>query len=69
MSFDQRHGGPYNRGTADSYYNRGFCPHYYVGDTYGSERVERDQMTAEEIAAYTAGYDENQAAGDFKEWR
>lgn len=69
MSFDQRHGGPYDRGSADSYYKRGFCPHYYVGGTYGSERVERDQMTAEEIAAYTAGYDENQAAGDFKDWR
>ena len=30
---DRRHGGPYDRGSADSYYNRPRRPHYYKGDT------------------------------------
>lgn len=51
-----RHGGPYDRGSADSFYGRGFIPHYYEGATYSSKRITRNQMTEEEIAAYTAGY-------------
>lgn len=34
-----RHGGPYDRGGADSYYGRRPNPHYYVGATYSSEEV------------------------------
>ncbi len=54
--FDQRHGGPYDRGSADSYYGRDYCPHYFVGDTYSSAKVEMAQMTSAEIVAYTAGF-------------
>jgi len=54
--YDQRHGGPYDRGSADAYYERGYYPHYYVGATKQSARVELKDMTAEEIVAYTAGY-------------
>ena len=64
--YDERHGGPYDRGSADSYYGRGFNPHYYTGDTYNSERVE--DLTAEEIEAYKAGYDDNEEDGNFKDW-
>jgi hypothetical protein len=56
MSYDQRHGGPYDRGSADKYYEREYNPHYYVGDTAMSERVELKDMTPEQITAYTAGY-------------
>jgi hypothetical protein len=56
VGYDQRHGGPYDRGSADAYYWRAFEPHYYRGDTYSSERVELKDMTAAEITAYTAGY-------------
>lgn len=66
--FDQRHGGPYDRGTADSYYGREYWPHYFVGDTHNSRRVDLEQMTAHEIIAYTAGYRDNEANGDKKEW-
>jgi hypothetical protein len=66
--YDQRHGGPYDRGQADSWYQRGFNPHYYVGDTYSSPKVEMAQMTAEEITAYTVGYRDQEATGDHKEW-
>jgi hypothetical protein len=66
--YDKRHGGPYDRGSADSYYRRGFSPHYFVGATHSSDKVERDHMTPEEIEAYRAGYEYNEAYGDFKDW-
>ena len=66
--YDQRHGGPYDRGQADSYYGRDYWPHYFVGDTHKSPRIDMAQMTAQEIVAYTAGYRDNEANGDKKEW-
>lgn len=66
--YDERHGGPYDRGAADSYYRRGCNPHYYVGATYSSPRVEEKQMTPEEIEAYLAGYSDNEAEGNHKDW-
>lgn len=66
--YTERHGGPYDRGQADSYYGRDYNPHYFVGDSYNSPRIELAQMTAREIVAYTAGYRDNEARGDKKEW-
>ena len=66
--YDQRHGGPFDRGSADSYYGRPYSPHYYQGATYTSARVELAHMTVEEIVAYTAGYNENEQLGDKKQW-
>lgn len=63
---DKRHGGPFERGGADFFYGRGFVPHFYVAGTRTSDRVERDAMTSEEIAAYRAGYEAAEAAGDQK---
>lgn len=68
MKYDQRHGGAYDRGSADSYYHRAFNPHMYSGDTGTSLRVEMSAMTAEEITAYTAGYRDNEQSGDKKDW-
>jgi hypothetical protein len=65
--YDERHGGPYDRGTADSWYNREYNPHYFVGDSYSSPRIEMAQMTVQEIVAYTAGYTNNEADGNHKE--
>jgi hypothetical protein len=67
-TYDQRHGSPYDRGAADSYYGRDYWPHYFVGDTHKSRRVDMDQMTASDLAAYTAGYRDNEANGDKKDW-
>lgn len=66
--YDQRHGGPFDRGAADSYYGRGYNPHCYEGDTAMSPRIERDSMTKEDIQAYTAGYLFNEKSGDKKMW-
>ena len=68
IAYDQRHGGPFDRGAADSYYNRPFDPHYYVGATAITERVELAAMTAEDIVAYAAGYRYNEQFGDKKLW-
>ena len=55
VSFD-RHGGPYDRGSADAYYNRPHNPHYFTGATYQSELVPQSLMTEEEINHYNLGY-------------
>jgi len=64
-----RHGGPFDRGSADSYYHRGVNPHYYVGATSFTDRIERDDMTDEEVKQYYAGYEYNETVTmSFKEW-
>lgn len=66
--YDERHGGPYDRGSADSYYRRGINPHYYIGDTYLTPIVIEYNMTDEEIEAYMAGYKDNERLGNFKDY-
>ena len=68
MEINRRHGGPYDRGAADSYYQRPFRPHYFVGETYNSDEIQQSEMTLEQIEEYARGWRENQAAGNFKEW-
>lgn len=52
----KRHGGPWDRGSADAYYGRPHAPHYFKGATYQSERVTRNDMSLDEIEAYNDGY-------------
>ena len=66
--YDARHGGPFDRGSADSWYSRPREPHYYVGDTGMSARIEEVDMTPEAIAAYNAGYDYNEECGGKKNY-
>jgi len=68
MKYDDRHGGPYDRGRADFYYHRPWQPHYFTGGSYNSGlRMQRD-MTTWEIEAYSAGYQEAAENGDRKDW-
>jgi len=67
-TYNKRHGGPFDRGGADSYYRRGINPHYYKGATRTTKKVEQKDMTEEELDAYLAGYNENENFGDFKDW-
>lgn len=66
--YDSRHGGPFDRGSADSYYHRGSNPHFFLGDTHNSPEVTADLMTPEQIAEYEAGYAYNELLGDKKSW-
>lgn len=63
---DHPHGSPHDRGRADSYYRRPERPHKWLD---GIGRNEVIDLTPEEIAQYRAGYEENERAGDFKDWR
>jgi hypothetical protein len=63
---DKRHGGPYDRGGADSYYRRPFKPHYFRGKSYQSEMVT--DLTPEETLAYSQGWADNEEWGDHKDW-
>lgn len=60
-----RHGSPQDRGSADRYYGRQYDPHYYVGGSYMSDRVEKADMTEGEIAAYNYGWENEK---DRKDW-
>ena len=64
-----RHGGPFDRGGADSYYRRpNASPHWYPEGTYKGERITKDQMTPDEIEQYHAGFAYNEHIGDYKDW-
>ena len=64
----ERHGGPFDRGSADSYYGRVPTPHFFEGATYASVQIEEWDMTPEEIQEYLAGYQKNEEDSNFKEW-
>ena len=66
--WDNRHGGPFDRGAADSYYRRGINPHFYIGSTYQSPLIDSEGMTDDELEAYQAGYRYNEKQGHYKEW-
>lgn len=63
-----RHGGPFDRGSADFYYGREFRPHYYMEKSYQSARIDMYAMTAEQIQEYKAGWDDARVNGEQKDW-
>ena len=65
---DKRHGGPYDRGSADSYYGRRRRPHYFKGGSYKTEEIPEYRMSKQQIAEYNLGFDENEASQNFKEY-
>ena len=67
IDFDTRHGGPFDRGSADSHYHRERRPHYFLGATYQSPEIVAVVGTPEH-EAYMAGYDYNEQFGDKKDW-
>ena len=62
-----KHGGAFDRGSADSYYGRPRDPHKYPNGTYNEPRVQLTPDSAE-YQAYMMGYDQNEANGDKKNW-
>jgi hypothetical protein len=60
------HGGPWDRGAADSWYMRPRHPHKYPNGTGNGPEVT--DLTAEEVEAYHAGYDDNEESGGHKDW-
>lgn len=67
--YDRTHAGPFDCGGSDSYYYRPQKPHYYTnGSKAKGVRVEECDMTAEQIEAYYAGYEENEIMCHHKDW-
>jgi hypothetical protein len=66
--YDRRHGGPFDRGAADSWYSRAVRPHFFSDATHRSERIEERFMTKTQIAEYLAGYEYNEQFGGKKGW-
>lgn len=60
---DKRHGGAYDRGSADAYYGRQFNPHLFTAATYTSPMVV--ELTDEQREEYRLGFVEQT---DFKVW-
>jgi hypothetical protein len=63
----QKHGNPFDRGSADSYYGRPRDPHKYPFGTYNGDPVMLREGSAD-YESYMAGYDFNEECGDKKEW-
>ena len=62
----ERHGGLFDRGSADSYYNRIPDPHWYPeGTGHGQKITDLNQY---ELAEYLAGYEHNEQFGHKKSW-
>jgi len=65
--FDRkRHGGLFDRGSADSWYSRPRNPHWYPEGTGFGPRVTN--LSEQEIAEYNAGYDYNEQFGGKKDY-
>ena len=59
---NKEHGSPYDRGGADSYYDRMFIPHsLYDGEP-------NYDLTEEEIEEYRQGYMDNEQDGSKKDY-
>ena len=65
--YNARHGGAFDRGSADSHYGRPFRPHYFLGDTYNSTEVSISPEDPKYLE-YQAGYNFNEQFGSKKEW-
>ena len=59
----KRHGGPYDRGSADAYYWRRSNPHKYKGATSVGPRIPLTDPA--EVVAYKQGFNGQQ---DRKDW-
>jgi hypothetical protein len=64
--YDQVHGNPFDRGSADSWYHRARRPH--KGGVGGDSGPRTEELTDAECEAYHAGYDYNEQFGGKKEW-
>jgi hypothetical protein len=65
-TYKVKHGDPFDRGSADSYYGRGRRPH--KGGVGGNSGPRTEDLTLEEYNAYNAGYDWNERNGDKKSY-
>jgi hypothetical protein len=68
ITYNAEHGSPFDRGGADSHYNRAQDPHFYPEGSYRGDRVEAKDMTLAQMREYYRGYEYNEQFGDKKSW-
>jgi hypothetical protein len=68
VEYDARHGGPFDRGSADSWYSRERRPHMFTDATHQSMEIEERFMTQSQIRDYDAGYEYNEQFGGKKSY-
>ena len=61
-----KHGSPFDRGSADCYYRRQFNPHYWPEGTGNGEKIT--DLTRRELTNYREGWNYKIKIGDFKQW-
>ena len=66
MTIERKHGCPYDRGRADSYYWRDYSPHYWPDGTGNGVKIT--VLTDDELQEYRKGFDENEDFGHHKDW-
>lgn len=64
----KRHGGLFDRGAADSYYNRSPEPHWYPHPNGTGHGERKTDLTEAEAAEYMAGYEHNENFGEKKSY-
>jgi len=64
----RKHGSPYDRGGADSYYGRPYSPHHWPLGTYKGYVVPYADMSTAQVKEYYTGYNDNEELGHFKDW-
>lgn len=60
-----KHGSPQDRGSADRYYGRSYDPHYWPHGSYKGNRIEAENMTAQEMEEYKYGWDTEENRKDW----
>ncbi len=68
MTNKRSHGSPYDRGRADSYYMRSYCPHWWPDGTNSGSKIDLEDMTKTELTEYAKGWQVNEDLGFYKEW-
>jgi hypothetical protein len=66
VTYITKHGGPFDRGTADSWYSRPAVPH--KGGVGGDSGERTTDLTDTERSAYYAGYEYNELHGGKKDY-
>jgi hypothetical protein len=66
VNYTVKHGDPFDRGSADSYYGRRPNPHKYPNGTGNPPLIEGQELTDDEVREYNAGYAFNEESGDKK---
>lgn len=61
----RKHGSPYDRGSADRYYQRAYDPHFYPEGTGKGLRVTAELMHEDELKEYALGYWEEEDRKDY----